>query len=229
MEQIYVVSTTNQLYKYASDGRLLATANFNYSGNITSLDITNPLEIYVFYQELNRVVFLDNNLAFRGSIDLQQSNLYMALAVARNYANGLWVFDASDLMIKKIDKDGTIAQTSGNIRQFTGVNFTPQNILDNGNLVFMCDSANAILVFDVFANFKKEMPINGFAMQQVGSNSLIALNHKQINYYKLKPFALMLNVSLPLGYSAFAGSKLVCLTNEQEIIVYKLKSNITVE
>ncbi len=229
IEQIYVVSTTNQLYKYASDGKLLATANFNYSGNITSLDITNPLEVYVFYQELNKVLFLDNNLAFRGSIDLQQSDVHMALAIARNYANGLWVFDASDLMVKKVDKDGTISQTSGNIRQFTKANFTPQNIIDNGNQVFMCDSANNILVFDVFANFKKEMPINGYALQQVGSNSLIAVNNKQVNYYKLKPFAFMQAIALPFGYNAFAGSKLLCLANEHEVVVYKLQNTIAVE
>lgn len=229
IEQIYIVSTTNQLYKYAADGKLLATANFNYNGNITALDITNPLEVYVFYQELNRVVFLDNNLAFRGAIDLQQSDVHMALAIARNYANGLWVFDASDLMIKKIDKDGTITQTSGNIRQFTAANFTPQNMVDNGNLVYISDSSKNMLVFDVFANYKKELPITGLQLQQVGSNHLIAAASTKINYYKLKPFLLTLSITLAEPTQAFAGSRLICLAKEQEVVVYKLHANTLID
>jgi hypothetical protein len=57
MGNLFVISKTNQLYKYNSTGKLLSTLNYNYSGNITSLDVSNPLEIYVFYKELNTIVF----------------------------------------------------------------------------------------------------------------------------------------------------------------------------
>ena len=60
---LYIISKTNQLYKYDSRGNLLGTLNYKYLGNINFIDASNPFELYVFYKELNEVLFLDNNLS----------------------------------------------------------------------------------------------------------------------------------------------------------------------
>jgi hypothetical protein len=98
---IYAISKTNQLYKYSPDGKLLSTLNYKYLGNISFVDATNPLEIYVFYKELNLVVFLDNNLAYRGEIRLTDFNIGQAAAIARSFDNGIWIFDLADMQLKK--------------------------------------------------------------------------------------------------------------------------------
>ena len=91
------MSPTNQLYKYNYSGKVLATLNYNYNGNISSIDVSNPMEIYVFYKEINRVLLLDNNLAYRGELDLTKLNITQAAAIARSFDNGIWVFDLGDL------------------------------------------------------------------------------------------------------------------------------------
>jgi hypothetical protein len=122
---LYIVSPSNQLYKYNTLGKVLATLNYNYNGNISSIDASNPMEIYVFYKEINRVLFLDNNLAYRGELDLTKQNITQASAIARSYDNGIWVFDMGDLQLKKMSKDGNITQSSGNIRQIIKTDFVP--------------------------------------------------------------------------------------------------------
>jgi len=151
---LYIVNQSNQLYKYNSEGKILATLNYNYNGNISSIDATNPMEIYVFYKELNRVIFLDNNLAYRGEIDLSKNNITQASAIARSYDNGIWVFDNGDLQLKKLDKEGKVFQSSANIKQFTNVDFNPKYIIENTQNVIISDDS-ICLVFDVFASFVK--------------------------------------------------------------------------
>jgi hypothetical protein len=154
LSNLYIVNQSNQLYKYNSEGKILATLNYNYNGNISSIDATNPMEIYVFYKELNRVIFLDNNLAYRGEIDLSKNNITQASAIARSYDNGIWFFDNGDLQLKKLDKEGKVFQSSANIKQLTNVDFNPKYIIENTQNVIISDDS-ICLVFDVFASFVK--------------------------------------------------------------------------
>lgn len=181
---LYVVSQTNQLYKYDPNGKLLSTLNYAYLGNITHIDASNPLELYLFYRELNAVVFLDNNLAYRGRINLSDAGIVQAAAMGRSYSNGIWIFDQGDLQLKKLNKDGSLIQGSGNVMQFAkSENLNPSGILDNGNRVYVNDSAEGILVFDVFANYIKTLPIKGCGEIKVsGSDVMFAQKGKLIQY-----------------------------------------------
>jgi hypothetical protein len=157
---IYVVSNTNQLYKYDATGKLLSTLNYAYQGNITHIDASNPMELYLFYREMNAVVFLDNNLAYRGKLNLSDAGITQASAIARSYNNTIWVFDQGDLQLKNLSKEGNLIQASGNVLQFAqSKNLNPSLIIDNGSRVFVNDSTEGILVFDVFANYIKTIPI----------------------------------------------------------------------
>lgn len=185
---MYVVSKTNQLYKYNQDGKLLSTLNYKYLGNITHVDATNPLEIYVFYKELNLVVFLDNNLAYRGEMRLADVGIGQAVAVARSFDNGLWAFDLADLQLKKMDKDGGNQQASGNIRQYINGESAVTYLYDNDNRVFVNDSANGILVFDVFATYVKTIPIKGCNEMKVIENELFYQQSGYLFKYQFKNF-----------------------------------------
>jgi hypothetical protein len=184
---IYVVSKTNQLYKYNSDGKLLSTLNYKYLGNITFVDATNPLEIYVFYKELNMVVFLDNNLAFRGELALNDYNIGQASAIARSFDNGIWIFDLADMQLKKMDKDGANPLNSSNIRQYTNANSAISYLYDNDDRVFVNDSTNGIFIFDVFATYIRTLPIKGCDKIKVIDKELF---YHQSNTPKLKKYQL---------------------------------------
>lgn len=182
---LYVVSPSNQLYKYNTSGKVLATLNYNYNGNISSIDASNPMEIYVFYKEINRVLFLDNNLAYRGELDLTKQNITQASAIARSYDNGIWVFDLGDLQLKKMNKDGTISQSSGNIRQIIKTDFIPTTLLENTKQVMIANDSTALL-FDVFASYVKTYKFSKTASFQLNSNYVLQTLDKQINAVELK-------------------------------------------
>jgi hypothetical protein len=183
---LYLVSKTNQLYKYNQKGELLSTLNYSYLGNISHLDCSNPMELFLFYRELNTIVFLDNNLAFRGKINLSELSNIQAITIGRAYDNGIWLFDLSDLQLKKVERDGKITQQSGNSLQFVDRNkLSPSSIRDNGNQVFLNDSASGILVFDAFANYLRTIPIKGRLGFSVNEKELSFLDGKNLIRYGL--------------------------------------------
>ncbi len=182
---IYIVSPTNQLYKYNYSGKVLATLNYNYNGNISSLDVSNPMEIYVFYKEINRVLLLDNNLAYRGELDLTKLNITQAAAIARSFDNGIWVFDLGDLQLKKLTKDGMLNQSSGNIKQFTQTDFIPSVLMDNTNQIMLCNDS-VCLIFDVFAAYFKTIKFKNPQNFQLGNYQIFETNQNQLNSIDLK-------------------------------------------
>jgi hypothetical protein len=187
---MYVISKSNQLYKYSVDGKLLSTLNYKYLGNISFVDVTNPLEIYVFYKELNMVVFLDNNLAYRGEMNLADYGIGQAAAVARSFDNGIWIFDVSDMQLKKMDKDGSNFLASGNMRQYISQNSAITYLYDNTDRVFVNDSVNGIYTFDVFATYLKTIPIKGCHEIKVINEELFyhPNQSKLLKKYQLKTF-----------------------------------------
>lgn len=218
---IYSVSHTNQIYKYNNSGKILATLNYNYNGNISSIDVSNPMEIYVFYKEINKVLLLDNNLAFRGELDLTKLNITQASAIARSFDNGLWVFDLGDLQLKKITKDGILNQSSGNIKQFTQIDFIPNQISENTNQVMLCNDSICIL-FDVFAAYIKTIKFKNISSFQLGNNQLFETNKSKIISVDLKfnirKFIYLLPINIEPNWTY--------LSNENIFILYKNKLSI---
>ena len=102
---VYLLTSSHDLNKYKPDGSFMTTQNIKSNGLISSIDVSNTLQVNLFYRNLNKVVLLDNLLAFRGEIKLQDLGIVQASASARSFDNGIWVFDMNDVQVKKIDKD----------------------------------------------------------------------------------------------------------------------------
>jgi hypothetical protein len=181
MGNLYVVSAGNQLFKYASTFEKQSTLNYAFSGSIDAIDVSNPLEIYVFYKELNQVLLLDNNLAYRGKINLTDWGIRQAACIARSYDNGIWVFDLGDFQLKKFDKKGILIQSSGNFRQFNqAANFAPIACIDDGNTVLLADSISGVFQFDVFGNFVKKYQVSGVCAVQLLKESFLYIKDNEL-------------------------------------------------
>lgn len=150
---VYLVSKNNQLYKLDSLGKIIATLNYPYSGRIKSIDVSNPMDIYLFYEELNRIVFLDDNLGFRGELNLSNTSINQAQAIARSYDNACWVYDISDFSLKKISKSGELLLQSANLGVVTNADaILLRKILDDGKAISLITLDSLTFQFNVFAN-----------------------------------------------------------------------------
>jgi len=123
-ENLYY-STDNVLFKFnkEQDSILHKFNDFNL-GNLTSVDLINPLKIVLFYQDSNTVVFLDNRLNERNRFSFNQIQPLRTLSQARLAGNRhLWLFNIDTQRIEVfdyIDKETTKQSLpiNSNINQF---------------------------------------------------------------------------------------------------------------
>src|SRR6202012_4840522 len=99
---IYLLSKDNQLKKLSPEGDSLAVFNdVRRYGKISSIDVTNPLKILVYYREFTTILALDRYLNMINIIDLRNLGILQARAVGLAYDNNIWVYDELDAKLKR--------------------------------------------------------------------------------------------------------------------------------
>jgi hypothetical protein len=69
---IYLLTADNQLKKLSSAGDSLAVFNaVSQYGSVSSIDVTNPLKILVYYRDFTTIIELDRYLNIINTIDLR--------------------------------------------------------------------------------------------------------------------------------------------------------------
>lgn len=73
-------------------------------GPITTVDLINPLNIVVFYSEVNTVVFLDNRLSEKERINFNNLPFFLNGSAVTNAGNNrLWVFNIDSQQLELFD------------------------------------------------------------------------------------------------------------------------------
>lgn len=198
LENLFVITPTNDIIKYDKNGSKLATANFKVLGNIASIDVSNPFEIYVFYRDQNKVIFLDNLLNSRGECDLETIGASQVACIARSFDNQLWLFDVADQKLKKYSKDLKLLTESApwNTLGISG-GINPTLIRDINNSVLILNNQQ-VLEFDIFANYSKIKLSDTLQNFQYLNNSLVFLKNNKVYSYLPSTFTLkVMDIVLP--------------------------------
>src|SRR5688572_11452353 len=148
LDNVYILTTNDQLKKYKPSGDSLAVYNnVRKFGKIYSIDVSNPLKVLLYYKDFSSIVVLDRLLAVRSTIDLRRKNILQVTAIGQSYDNNIWVFDAFDNKLKKIDDEGNILLETPDLRQVFSQELTPQQIIDQNNQLYFYVPVNGLFVF----------------------------------------------------------------------------------
>ena len=109
---IFVADQSLTLFKYSSEGKLLTNVSIKSYGPLTSIDCSNPFEIYTFHKDQNIIVFYDNMLNLRGELRLNDYFYNNVACVARSFDNQIWIMDLSQFKLIKINKKGEVLAES---------------------------------------------------------------------------------------------------------------------
>ncbi|MES2618127.1 MAG: hypothetical protein V4613_09615 [Bacteroidota bacterium] len=195
---IFVISPTNDIEKYDKNGLKTATANFKVLGNITSIDASNPFEIYVFYRDQNKILYLDNLLNLRGETDLESIGVSQCAAVARSFDNQIWLFDMGDLKLKKYSKELKFISESASLNSFISDSpIFPDMLIDINSSLYLLNNG-AILNFDAFINYTKTMLSDSITNFQVVNGQILYLRKDSVIIYNPTVFKFE---TLPINFS----------------------------
>lgn len=195
LENIYLLTNTNQLKKVNINGDSIGVFNdIKRFGIPTSIDVTNPLKILLYYDKVSTVVILDRILNVRNIIDFRKQNIFLVKTIAGSYDNNIWIFDEADFKLKKIDEKGNqLMETTGWRILFDSVP-SPAQLIDRNNYIYLYDPEKGFYIFDYYGGFKNRLAflswknvdvsaknIYGFRNNILYSCEISTLNLKEYN------------------------------------------------
>jgi hypothetical protein len=189
LDNIYLLSSTNQVKKLNANGDSVAVFNdVKKFGQVTLIDVSNPLKVLLYYRDFATIVVLDRLLAVRNIIDLRKHNILQVNAIGQSYDNKIWVYDEVENKLKKIDEEGTLLQETPDFRQLFDPAPLPQRIFDEDQFVYLYDSSLAVYVFDYYGAIKNKILINHWHNFKVAGKYIYGSDNNTLHRYNIKTF-----------------------------------------
>ncbi|PVW17141.1 hypothetical protein [Marixanthomonas spongiae] len=167
-------------------------------GPITSVDILNPLNVVIFYENTNTVVLVDNKLNEIERINFNTLPGFLNISTATNAGNNrLWVFNVDTQQLELFNYR-TLTNTAVS-QPFSG---TLLSQTSNFNYCYVL-TENKVRAFNVYGSLLSEIKVDGFinVLQQdervlgVKENSLYYL--AQISEGTTKKYPEAIKIPLP--------------------------------
>ena len=140
-----------------------------YLGNLTHVDIQNPLKIVLFYENFNTIIMLDNQLSETQKINFSKNNEPIIVAVAGNASqNKLWIYNSISQQI------GLFDYLNNNLQSITTSiqgNFKYYN--SNLNSFYWIDDKLNTYSCDIFGKITSLGKVSDFNQIQVVSSQII--------------------------------------------------------
>lgn len=173
MQQLYVVTDDHTVQKYDNKGVLIKTFNENRLGSLTAVDVSNPFQPLLYFEEYQTVVVLDRSLSELYRFNLNDLGYVQVDAVGISSDNQIWLYDANNFMLKKIDSRGNIQKEGPDLSATLRDDFLPRKLIEQEYSIFVNDPDYGILVFDLFGNYQRTLQILGLNYFQVMQQQLV--------------------------------------------------------
>lgn len=159
-ENYYYVKN-NTFYK--KNGQQIFTYTNTQLGKITSIDITNPLKILLFYRGFNTILFLDNRLN-----ELSTPINFTTLSFSKNISfvsvssnNNLWVYSNDDSVLRLWNHQTKKVQFTSQPISFYQSEFKVLQQFSSYRICWLIGK-DAILKFNEYGTFLKLTKIKNF-------------------------------------------------------------------
>jgi len=191
LDNIYLVTAGNQLKKLNANGDSVAVYNdVKRYGNPSSIDVTNPMKVLLYYKNFSTVVVLDRQLNSRNSINFRKQNIFTVKAIATSYDNNIWLFDEQELKLRKIDDEGKALMETNDWRQLFDSIPLPTQIIDRGNFVYLYDPEKGFYIFDYYGAFKNKLAFLNWNNVEVSGQTMYGFSGDNLYSYQLNSLTL---------------------------------------
>lgn len=204
LDNLYVLNNNEQLKKYSANGDSIAVYNeVKRFGKLHTIDVSNPLKLLLYYKDFSTVVFLDRVLGLRASLDLRRHNIPQASAIGLSYDNNVWVFDALNNKLKKLDEQGNLLLETEDFRTLFNTSFQPITIIDQNNSVYLYDPAVGVYQFDHFGTFQKRHPITKWKNIAIVGKHIVGITGNALYAYNTSTL-LQRQYQFPSSFGSFS-------------------------
>jgi len=189
LDNVYVLTSTDQLKKYNATGDSVAVFNnVKKFGKVSTVDVSNPLKVLLYYKDFSTIVVLDRLLAVRNTIDLRQQNIFQVNAIGQSYDNNIWLYDEGDSKLKKINEEGKSLLETVDFRLLFDKAPRIKNIYDQDGFVYLYDPELSVFVFDYYGALRNKILISGWQDFKVAGKFIFGTNNDTLHRYEINSF-----------------------------------------
>lgn len=191
LDNLYLITSGNQLKKTRSNGDSVGVFNdVKRYGTVSSIDVTNPLKILLYYKNFATVVVLDRFLNIRNTINFRKKNIFSVQTITLSYDNNIWLFDEQDYKLKKIDEEGKLLQETTDFRMLFDSVPSPIQLTDKENFIYLYDAEKGFYIFDYYGSFKNRLPFLGWNNVAVSEKNMYGFKNNKLYSYELNSLIL---------------------------------------
>ena len=189
LDNVYLLTSTGQLKKYNANGDSVAVfTNVKKFGKVSTVDVSNPLKVLLYYKDFSTIVVLDRLLTIRNTIDLRQQNIFQVNAIGQSYDNNIWLYDEGDSKLKKIDEAGKVLLETPDFRLLFDEVPHIKNICDQDGFVYLYDPQQSVFVFDYYGALRNKILIYGWQDFKVAGKFIFGINNDTLHRYEINTF-----------------------------------------
>jgi hypothetical protein len=186
---IFILDEDQKLIKYDKNGIKKYEYNDQRLGTITNIDLSNPLNILLYYRDQGTIRLLDNTLSEIKTIFLYNSNKFTNVEVAAwTNDNHFWIYDKNIQKIFKVSETLNIKSETNFFFELGIPEMSSPTMIERDNKLCIGDVKNGIFIFDNFAQYLqrfgheldiKEFIFNGKTIYSIHEDKITS---KDIDY-----------------------------------------------
>ncbi len=183
MGNCYVIKK-QEIIKYNNLGQKITSYSNGALGNITYVDVSNPLRILLLYKNFNQVIILDNSFAeITEPFYLDNAGIDMIDVACTSNFGGIWVYNSTYMELQRFNTGMNIEQTGTNLSDLIDGNQTPNFIIEKNDNIYLNFPETGIFVFDNFGSYYKTIPIKGLKRFDVNGSFIRYYKNNKIHNY----------------------------------------------
>lgn len=163
------------IQKYSANGKLQYAYSNTGSGKVSLIDVSDPMQIMLYYKDFEQLVFLDNHLNPLGEIiGLNSLNISNISAVCKAKESSIWVYDnyENELILYAYNKRRIVKRIKLTSSEHNAVNC----MLADAGLLYLNESNTSIWVVDIFGNKQNQLPVKTDSDFQVIKGNVLCKN-----------------------------------------------------
>jgi len=180
----YLVLTKGVIKKYDTDGNFMDEFINPEAYPITLLDPWNPLRVFVYCREQQKIVLLDHHLELLQTVPIEPSLAVEPYLVSPS-VNNFWILDKADYSLKKIDFKTSRVLEEVSVKLVAGAEHDFTFLREYQNQLFLIDRKSGI---DILSNLGKAIhtfPVRNARYLGFLGQEIYYLENGTIHFYDL--------------------------------------------
>ncbi|NND06892.1 MAG: hypothetical protein HKN87_10975 [Saprospiraceae bacterium] len=183
---LYYGNTQQEIYKIDKDGNEQGYYSNNRLGNVSIIDVTNPLKILVYFQDFFTGIFLDRQLNETSRFNMIDLGYGQIEVVGSSLDGALWIFDDHAQRLNKVDQQGGVLQRGQDLRLLFNERLRPIKIVEANGMLHLLVPNRGLLLFDLFGQYQTQVLLPDLRDFQILDNLMVYTTDDQLFKYSFQ-------------------------------------------